>query len=179
MSSWCGYEMRTIGTKENLEKLERIMNNKESIHMREVHYAESFDIKKLDDKLYIGSFCGECTKSVYFSMVEGEGCFYPGQVNGTCLLELSKELDLKIEIYSIEPVARFEEHYFIENGECIVKERKEYEEYRVNTKNLTKEQLEEESGMKISDAQYKEYQIIGSISIGSFDDWDFQYVKYK
>mgnify|MGYP000202751213 CR=1 FL=1 len=179
MNGWCGYEMRTVGTRENLQKLERIMNNKESIHMDGIHYAESYDIKKMNDQLYIGSFCGECTKSVYFSMVEGEGCFYPGRINGTSLVELSKELDLKIEIYSIEPVERFEEHYFIKDGKCIVKEKKEYEEYSANEKDLTKEQLEEISRMEISDAQYDEYQKIGSFTIGGFDVWNFQYIKYK
>ena len=107
-------------------------------------------------------------------MMEGDACYYQGEEEGTSLLKLSKELDLKIEIYSSEPGMCFQEHYYIENGECVVGEETEYNEYWFE-EDLTKEELEDEFNGSITEDEYLDYQESGYFSRGGFD-WNFQHI---
>lgn len=91
------------------------------------------DFPEVDDNLIATQFIdGDCAWSVYCCMLPGEGSYYSdlGQLlyYGTNLVELSKDLGVRIEVFSEEPGMCFQEHYLIENGKLVVDESVEIEE---------------------------------------------------
>lgn len=159
MPNYCSYEMKVNGKKESQEKLLEIMkadydyNTMEfsaDKHLFRIFEASLCEFSE-DDDFFIS---GYCAWSVYSCMMEGEHSYYnslkerfPNEFRGTTLVELSKELDLEIEVFSEEPGCGFMEHYIIKNGELIVNKCHEYEE--------------------VYDEKTEEYTSIGGI------DWDY------
>ena len=83
------------------------------------------DFPEVDDNLIATQFIdGDCAWSVYCCMLPGEGSYYSdlGQLlyYGTNLVELSKDLGVRIEVFSEEPGMCFQEHYLIENGKLVL-----------------------------------------------------------
>ena len=175
MPNLCDYDMRVEGKKDNVEKLLRIMKYEEPIHMYRIFSAEIYDSKRKSEDVYVVSICGDCAWSVYVCMLEGNSCYYQGEPDGTSLLQLTKELNLKIEIFSSEPGIGFQEHYFIDKGKLIVDEEADYNEFWFDEENLSKEEIEEEINRPITDEEFKDYLSEGYFSRGGFDG-EYKYV---
>lgn len=175
MPNLCDYDMRVEGKKENIEKLQRIMKYEEEVHMYRIFSADIYDLEKKNEDTCVASICGDCAWSVYVCMMEGDVCYFQGEKDGTSLIKLSKELDLKIEIYSSESGIGFQEHYYIEKGRCVIEEETEYMEYWFETKNMTKEELENEFNGTVSEDEYLDYLELGYFSRGGYDK-GYEYV---
>lgn len=92
------------------------------------------DFPQVDENMVASqAIDGYCAWSVYCCMLPGQGSYYEdlGQLlyYGTNLVELSKELSLRIEVYGEEPNMSFEEHYVIEYGKLVVDETVDIEEH--------------------------------------------------
>lgn len=175
MPNLCDYDMRVEGKKDDIEKLHRIMKFKDEVHMYRIFSADVYDLEKKNEDIYVASICGDCAWSVYVCMLEGPFCYYQGEQEGTSLLQLSKALNLKIEVYSSESGFGFQEHYYIERGELKVNEEKDYGEFWFDEDDLSKEAIEKEINGPITDKEYKDYLAEGYFSRGGYDK-GFQYV---
>ena len=171
MPNLCDYEMCVVGEKSNLEKLEKIMKYEDSSlgSLYRVFDADLVSIKQMEGNIYRGYIVGCCAWSVYCCMMEGEHCYYQGEPDGTSLLQLSKALNLKMEIFSSESGIGFQEHYFIDKGTLEINEEAEYGEFWFDEDNLTKEEIEEEMDGPITDKEYRDYLSEGYFSRGGFD----------
>ena len=95
---------------------------------------------------------------------------YPEDFRGTTLPIESERLHLNIEVFSEECGMCFQEHYVIINGDIIVSECVEWEEYCLEDYE-TKEEAEEDLGIEITDEEWESGEPY--ISRGGFGEWDF------
>lgn len=143
MPNYCSFELKAVGKKENLIKLHEIMNRRynctknDEEHLWRVFEAEecdnSFEFKnencdKNEDFIVI---LGYCAWSVYSCMFDGPGTYQETDETGkgTTISRISKDLELKIEIFSEEPGMCFSEHYLIDNGDIIIDDTVDFYEY--------------------------------------------------
>lgn len=156
MPNYCDYEIKIVGKKENVEKLFSYLKsdysytaiydkdkkhyvNKLSFCEADKHFFRVFDADRLeaeeiDKDTYILIVGGYCAWSVYSCMMKGEYTYYDDlkktviidDFRGTNMLEATKDLNLKVEIFSSEPGCEFMEHYIIDKGEIKVDEESEY-----------------------------------------------------
>ena len=158
MPNICSYEMRVIGTKENLDKLVKVLQNdyqvgnkNNKLHMYRVFEADVYDEKYLSDNSYEYSIYGTCAWSVASCMTDRNSSYYADyhnkDVNATCLRELSEKLNLMIEVYSTEEGMGFQEHYFFDKGsvaidECYSVYAENFDELEMNEENYKEKILE-------------------------------------
>lgn len=96
---------------------------------------------------------------------------YPKEFRGTTLDKESKRLNLMIEVYSEECGEAFQEHYLFDNGDTIIDECVDYNEYYIGDYN-SKAEAEDELDIEITDEEWncgEEY-----IKRGGFGDWNFE-----
>ena len=184
MPNYCDYSMCVKGTKENVEEFIKVIQAdydyhgmifSHDRHLFRVFEANYDEIEKMCDDTYQVIINGYCAWSVASCMLEG-GYYadvktrYPNEFRGTTLLLESKRLGIDIEVYSEECGCCFQEHYVIVNGDLICDECVEWNEYCIDDYN-TKADAEEELGIEITDAEWREG---GFISRGGFESWDFE-----
>lgn len=132
MPNYCDYTMKVAGKQSDIEKLVEILN-------RDYNYAPG-EPKPLPHlwRVFEANYDGEqiisgyCAWSVYSCMFDVPGSYQydhkdDPKYNGTDIVTLSKELHLKIEIFSEEPGMCFQEHYLIDNGKLLVDETHDYQ----------------------------------------------------
>lgn len=151
MPNYCDYEMKVKGSKEAIKELLECLNadynyssgaKPEHKHMFRVFQAELVnDRPKANiDGTYTQHIYGYCAWSVASCMLRNRGYYadikkeYPEIFMGTSLEELSKELDIEIEVFSEEPGMCFSEHYIFERGVCVCEECEELETVGVDEK---------------------------------------------
>lgn len=83
----------------------------------------------------------------------------------------SKRLNLDIEVYSEECGMCFQEHYVIINGDTVISECVDWQEYAIYDYD-TKEEAEKDLGIEITDEEWESCD--DYISRGGFDNWDFE-----
>lgn len=138
MANYCDFQMKIVGERENVQTLVNYLQanyhyqNGYSNCTADKHFfgVLTADIVKEQPMVsgdYLMMIQGECEWSVRCSMFEGEHTYYnrwtpkrrselKESFRGTHLEEITKLLNLKIEIHSQEKHCGFHEHYIIEAG---------------------------------------------------------------
>lgn len=125
MANYCYYEMKVTGKKENIDRLINILQYKDD----EYKLARIFSADVVDRKDTYAFICGDCAWSIHSCMGIGEGTYSKDNDEITNIKYLSKVLGLKIEILSDEPGMGFCEHYFYDNGNCLLDVCEDYPEF--------------------------------------------------
>lgn len=188
MANDCDYEMKVVGSKEDIEEFLKVMKadydycnmtfNFERHMGGRVFEAEPTDIVEQENGKFSIIISGYCAWSVYSCMFEGGATYYTqfkkeygDKSRSTTLPNESKRLRLDIEIYSEESGMGFQEHYLVKHGHVEEEETREWYGFFLDDYSddyETKEEAEKELGVKITDKEWenKEY-----ISRGGFGKW--------
>lgn len=184
MPNYCYYSMCVRGTKENVEEFIKVIEADYNYtdmkftykrHFFRVFEADYGEIEQMGDDDYRVTISGDCAWSVATCMLEG-GYYrdikarYPREFRGTTLPKESKRLNLAIEVYSEECGMCFQEHYLFDNGDTIIDECVDYNEYYIGDFN-SKADAEDELDIEITDEEWnsgEEY-----IKRGGFEEWYF------
>lgn len=105
--NYAEYEMRVKGKEKDIVELYSILNEGDYF----LSSCYFFDIKKIDNNYYYGNVLGEVKGSALYSMMIYNPDF--------TIIDLSKKLNLTIEILSREIGMNTVEHLAIENGEVL------------------------------------------------------------
>lgn len=154
MPNYCNYEMKIVGKKENVGKIVSYLQAEYNYNYdweKEIykfskctadkHFFRVFEADLLDteddydvkNKLIAVTVNGSCAWSVYCCMFKGEYTYYSNPKSkydifkGTNMEDVTKELDLKVEIFSEEFGNNFMEHYLIDKGNILINECKDFE----------------------------------------------------
>lgn len=178
------YSMCIKGKKENVEEFIKViqanydygtMEFSYDRHLFRVFEAYYKEIEQVGDDVYQVVIGGDCAWSVsscmfedgYYGRIKAE---YPNEFRGTTLPIESKRLGLDIEVFSEEGGCAFQEHYVIINGDVIIDECVDWEEYDISEYD-TKEEAETDYGIEITDEEWNSGEDF--ISRGGFGNWDF------
>lgn len=177
------YSMCVKGKRENVEEFIKVIQSGYDYGTMEFDYDRHFfrvfeayydKIEKLGDDMSQVVIKGNCAWSVNSCMFE-DGYYgrwkteYKNEFRGTTLPIESERLGLDIEVFSEECGMCFQEHYVIINGDVIINECVDWEEYCIDEYE-TKEEAEEDLGIEITDEEWEEHEFI---SRGGFGDWNF------
>lgn len=180
MANNCGYALKAVGKKENLQKLAEIMQrdynctSEDLPHLWRIFSAEIDDIT--EDEIYI---YGDCAWSVYSCMFDGNHTYQKDDKTGkgTTITALAKELNLDIEIFSEEPGCGFMEHFLINNcGELEIDDCIGYYEYYIEEYDTLEEAIEDlnlEDG-DITQEEFDEAMANDGYVIKGGIEWDYQ-----
>ena len=184
MPNYCYYQMCVKGSKKNVDEFIKVINAhydygtmefSHDRHFFRVFEANCDEIEEVDDDVYKAYISGDCAWSVSTCMLEN-GYYkdvkerYPKYFRGTTLPIESQRLNLAIEVYSEECGMCFSEHYQIVNGEMLIDECVDYEEYYIGDYN-SRLDAEEDLGIEITKEEWnsgEEY-----IKRGGFEEWYF------
>ena len=103
---------------------------------------------------------GTCAWSVGSCMLDEYASYYaehkanPAYSHQYCLEQASKDLDLKIELFSTEPGCQFTEHYVIQEGAVQTREVFSYEEY-IPSMYETRAEMEKEVDLHFSEEEWR------------------------
>ena len=187
MPNYCNYSMCAIGSKDNLEEFIKVMKADYDYgtmefsyerHLFRVFEADYDEIEEVGPNLYQVIINGYCAWSVSSCMFNNYPISYYASIQkesgdkfrGTTLVEESERLNLRIEVFSEECGMCFQEHYVIINGDVIVEDCVDWEEYCLEDYE-TKEEAEEDLGIEITDEEWESGE--SYISRGGFGEWDF------
>ena len=176
MANSCYFVMKVKGKKENVLKFQRIITrNKEGVEIDDETFLQELSKKfhrwvecevysqtETEDNEYIIELSGDCAWSINTAMLT------PGNDTYT-LEELSRDLQLKIEVYSEEYGIAFQEHFFYDNGDCISNECVDAFEYYIENEDELREANEEHGTSYTMDDLDDGY-----LHIGGFENWKFE-----
>lgn len=185
MPNYCYYEMCVRGQKKNVEEFIKVIKADYNYtdmkftykrHLFRVFSADYDELEQVENDDYRVIISGDCAWSVatcmlphgYYRSLKAE---YPNEFRGTTLQKESRKLNLAIEVYSEECGMCFQEHYLFDNGEEIINECVDYNEYAIY-EYTSKAEAEEDLGIEITDEEWnsgEEY-----IKRGGFEEWDFE-----
>lgn len=187
MPNYCNYSMCVVGKqRKNVEEFIRVMNAGYDYgtmefdydrHMFRVFEAVNDEIEERADGRFQTIINGYCAWSVSSCMLES-GYYgrvkrdYPDNFRGTTLPLESERLGVDIEVFSEESGMCFQEHYVIIDGEIACDECVDWEEVWIDDYK-TKEEAEEDLGIKITDEEWVTGLEEGYFTRGGFD-WDFE-----
>ena len=125
MPNLCCYSMKIKGNKENVYEFHKRMRDYDAPnHLWRMFEADVYDEKDNEDGTIKIDVAGSCAWSIETC------CRASGYSDGVDLLEVnSRDLNLEIEIWSDESGMCFQEHYFYKNGECLIDDCVEWNEY--------------------------------------------------
>lgn len=139
MANYCDFQMKIVGERQNVQALASYLQA--NYHYQDgysnctadKHFFCVIETKIMRERSllsgdYMMMLQGCCSWSVRRCMFEGEYTYYNGwteedrsnlkeSFRGTHLEEVTKALDLKVEIHSQEPHCGFREHYIVEAGQ--------------------------------------------------------------
>ena len=158
------YHMKVVGDSKNVEEFIRAMKWQGEYTVQGVGRVFNADVyEKEDDYAIIG---GDCAWSV-ISAMRNEG-------NPNNIEKLSARLNLAIEVYCEECGFEFQEHFLVKNGNVMIDECVDWEEYAVEDFE-TKEEAEEELEVTFTDEERANRRANDyRITRGGFDSWDFE-----
>lgn len=180
MPNYCNYEMKVTGIKENVEEFINIIQADYYIdenghsdcdrHFWRVFEAEVYNTGFQDDK-YFAELYGYCAWSVYSCMCDGEYTYNGDHPNmgGTTLEIESKRLNLTIELFSDEPGCEFAEHFLFINGDWVINDCVDFQEYDT----IEFENVEEMNAEYDTDFTQEEFEANDTIYVGGFPNWRF------
>lgn len=166
MPNWCYYEMQIAGKKEDCDKwLAKIKSYDEPNHFWRMD-GTVYDEFDANGEHYM-SISGDCAWSI-------QSCCRVGGYSQTDLLALNtKNLHLKMEVYSSEPGMCFQEHYIYEYGECLADECEDYMETWWDRDEYPDFEDYKKSWDVPDDVTESDYDEDGYRKIGGFPDWEF------
>ena len=147
----------------------------------EKHFYRVFDvypgdIEPVDNKWGTVVF-GDCAWSVLVCMIDSLYSYFNGNKNeplrehATTLENVSRDLDLDVEVVSCEPGMTFAEHILISKGAIVKDECFDYEEYCLDD-HKSKDEAEKEYGIRITDAEWAQGGYISRCEINPNDpEW--------
>lgn len=180
MANECYFHLKVVGKKESVKEFLKVLQAKYSYHEDcfsfDRHFYRIFKTNVEEEGVledsYFATVSGSCAWSVNHSMRDGKfscyGIFGKDKANsrGTNLVLESKNLDLKVEIFSEEEGFSFQEHYLYETGvllkeECADVTMINYDDWD------SLEEINEEFKTDFKEEDFKD----GFIQFGGFDDW--------
>mgnify|MGYP000037169017 CR=1 FL=1 len=138
MANMCYFNLKVIGDLKNLQKFEEILtadyDYDNPIACESEHLFRIYDPKKIKLGNDYDIYAGECAWSAFSCMLDKSSrsnyaCLkrnYPEKFKVTTIDEVSKKLNLKIEVFSEE--TDFTEHIIVDNGDIVLNEEKDFEE---------------------------------------------------
>ena len=125
MPNLCSYSMRVKGKKENVYEFhKRIGDYEKPNHLWRIFETDIYDECENEDGTITIDVAGSCAWSIESC------CRASGYSGGIDLFEInSRELKLEIECWSDECGCCFQEHYLYKNGECLIDDCVEWNEY--------------------------------------------------
>ena len=191
MANICDFSMKVVGEKAKIEKFVEWLKARYGywktpdgqLHVRcssDRHFYRVDDVSVRIESENTAYISGYCAWSVLCSMIDaGPFSYYSKKDDSFAsirkhidLIEASKILDLKIEIYSCECGMQFSEHLRIEKGEYIKNECAQYNEYDLSEYS-SKQEAEKDLGFSISDEDWKEYE--GAyLPVCEWFPWEFE-----
>ena len=127
MPNWAEFNMRIRGKKEDCEIFKAILyHENEKLFFHRTFPSENYTEGEVDTE-YFMEFYGECAWSFLTSM--GMVHLYSDFPPSSTVCDISKRLDLSVEIYTTEPNDQFAEHYYCKSGKVLIDECVDYEEY--------------------------------------------------
>ena len=177
MANICNFSMCVKGNREDIESFYNALVQEGNVYMGRGAEAE---IRYEDSTAFID---GWCKWSVHSALVHnaismrtnpeiwawGEDTD-ASQLEFLTLFEACREWNLDMEVYSEEPGCEFQEHYICLKGDVVCDECVEYHEYDIYEYE-TKEEAEEELGIKITDDEWDNEDYIYR---GGFKNWNFE-----
>ena len=178
MANLCSFSMYVRGSHGDIEQFYNAMSQKGNIYMG--RGAEAEIVWDDDDAAAID---GWCKWSVISSLVDNAISMRtePNKwawgdedkakdLEFITLFEACKKWNLSMEVYSEESGCCFQEHYVCVNGDVLIDDCVDWEEYCICDYD-SKEEAEEELGIKITDEEWEREDFI---SRGGFGNWDFE-----
>ena len=125
MPNLCSYSMRVKGKKENVYEFHKRMGDYDKPnHLWRIFETDIYDECENEDGTITIDVAGSCAWSIESC------CRASGYSGGIDLFEVnSRELNLEIESWSDECGCSFQEHYLYKNGECLIDDCVEWNEY--------------------------------------------------
>lgn len=139
MANACDFSMKIKGSKKDIEMFQKMLECEVNVHIGRGAFVEYTEMQKLEDGKYTCLLEGWVKWSIESALFKNavsmrehpeEWCFgdiEAGKLKFLTLTEACKQLNLDMEVYSRETI--FEEHYKFVDGELIVEECVEYEEF--------------------------------------------------
>lgn len=176
MANLCDFVMHVRGKRENIEKFYDALTQKGKIYMGRGAEADIF----LDDD--IAEIKGWCKWSVVSALIdnaismrtEPNRWSFDEDVNELefiTLIEACQKWNVDMEVYSEEPGCCFQEHFMVIDGELVIDECVEWNEYCIDDFE-TKEEAEAELGIEITDEEWDSGEAF--ISRDGFGEWIFE-----
>ena len=128
MANNCYYEMSVVGTKENIERLHRIMKYEDpNLYIYRVFDAEMDEPNQLDNGRYMAFIYGDVAWGIspWLEDIPKVEKSYDGKKDNRLYVSLrflSDLLHLDMEIQSEEPGCAFQQHCAIIDGEVVLYE---------------------------------------------------------
>ena len=181
MANICDFSMRVRGQKDDIEKFYNAMCQNGNVYMgrgtdAEINYED-------EDEYYTAWIQGWCKWSVQSAMIDNAismrtepNMWYFGdsvdksKIEFITLIEACQKYSLDMEVFSEESGCCFQEHIMVIDGEVVIDDCVEWNEYCLDDFD-TKEEAEEELEIKITDEEWDEG---GFISRGGFGEWEFE-----
>jgi hypothetical protein len=179
MANICDFVMRVKGKRENIEKFYNTMHQNGNVYMgrgaeAEINYEDN-DIAEIN---------GWCKWSVVSALIDNAismrtepGKWYFGanfnfsKTQFVTLIEACRRWDIDMEVYSEESGCAFQEHYMVVDGDLVIDECVEWNEYCIDDYE-TKEEAERELEIEITDEEWDSKDSF--ISRGGFGEWNFE-----
>ena len=138
MANICYFNLKVVGGVNSLQQFEKIItahyDYDKSIACDSEHIFRVYSTTKIEIGNNYDIYSGECAWSAFSCMLDkSPGSNYcrikekfPDKFKGTTIDEISKKLNLKIEVFAEE--SDFMEHILVDNGEIILSDEKDFEE---------------------------------------------------
>lgn len=176
MANLCNFIMRVRGKREDIEQFYDAMSQNGKIYMGR---GASAEINYEDDG--VAEIHGWCKWSVVSALIdnaismrtEPSRWSFDEDVNElefVTLIEACQRWNVDMEVYSEESGCCFQEHFMVVNGELVIDECVEWNEYCIDDFD-TKEEAEEELGIEITDEEWESGEAF--ISRDGFGAWKF------
>lgn len=177
MANICDFVMRVRGAHDNIEKFYNAMSQNGKIYMGR---GASAEINYEDDR--VAEIHGWCKWSVVSALIDNAISMRtePGrwlfdedvnELEFITLIEACQRWNLDMEVYSEESGCCFQEHFMVIDGELVIDECVEWNEYCIDDFD-TKEEAEAELGIEITDEEWNSGEAF--IGRGGFGEWDFE-----
>ena len=135
MANDCVFKLKAYGKPENLQHLIACFKNE---YDQGPHFWNITNFSVIDEATIKSGYfelSGTCNWSLYCTMFDGLHTYQDiankefKYHNGVTITDISKENNIKLELFSTEPGVGFQEHFIIDNGEIITEEVTDYAEY--------------------------------------------------
>ncbi len=165
MPNLCDYEIKVQGKEEDVKEFVKILKadyyiDENGVDSCERHFWRVFEADVIDEGMengiYYNLVAGYCAWSVYSCMAEGTFTYNDDNPNcgGTSLQKESERLHLIIEVFSEECGCAFMEHFVYKNGETLVYDCVEWNEYPTEDFD-TVEEMNDEYGTTFTQEEFE------------------------